>query len=45
MNKPKVAIVAMASQFESGGERAEEILKGVIQHLKESGLEDRKSVV
>lgn len=39
MNKPKVAIVAMASQFESGGERAEEILKGVIQHLKESGLE------
>jgi len=39
MSKPKVALVAMASQFESGGQRAEEILKGVIKHLEESGLE------
>ena len=39
MSKPKVALVAIASQFESGGQRAEEILKGVIKHLKESGLE------
>jgi len=39
MIKPKVALVAMASQFESGGERAEEILKRAIKHLEESGLE------
>jgi len=39
MVKPKVALVAMASQFESGGERAEEILKGAIKKLEESGLE------
>jgi L-fucose isomerase-like protein len=39
MGKPKVALVAMASRFESGGERAEEILKGAIKHLEESGLE------
>lgn len=39
MVKPKVALVAMASQFESGGERAEEILKRAIKHLEESGLE------
>jgi L-fucose isomerase-like protein len=39
MNKPKVALVAMASQFESGGERAEGILKGSIKQLEESGVE------
>jgi len=39
MIKPKVALVAMASQLESGGERAEEILKGAVKHLEESGLE------
>ncbi|MBA7518121.1 hypothetical protein ES705_10187 [subsurface metagenome] len=39
MVKPKVALVAMASQFESGGKRAEEILKGAIKQLEESGLE------
>lgn len=39
MVKPKIALVAMASQFESGSERAEEILKGAIEHLEESGLE------
>ena len=39
MVKPKIALVSMASQFESGGERAEEILKGAIEHLEESGLE------
>jgi len=39
MKKPKVALVAMASQFESGGERAEEILQGANKHLKECGLE------
>ena len=39
MVKPKVTLVAMVSQFESGGERAEEILKGVIKKLEESGLE------
>jgi len=39
MVKPKVALVAIASQFESGGERAEEILKGAIKQLEESGLE------
>jgi len=39
MVKPKVALVAMASQFESGGERAEEILKGAIKHLEANGLE------
>ena len=39
MVKPKVALVAMASQFESGGERAEEILQGAIKQLEESGLE------
>jgi len=38
MKKPKVALVAMASQFESGRERAEEILQGAIKHLKECGL-------
>ncbi len=39
MVKPKIALVAMASQFESGGERAEEILKGAIKNFEESGLE------
>lgn len=39
MKKPKVALVAMASRFESGGQRAEEILKGAIASLKEKGLE------
>jgi L-fucose isomerase-like protein len=39
MNKPKVALVAMASRFESGGQRTEEILKGAIQSLEKSGLE------
>jgi hypothetical protein len=39
MNKPKVALVAMASKFESGGQRSEEILKGAIQYLEKSGLE------
>jgi len=39
MVKPKVALVAMASQFESGGERAEEILIGAIKQLEERGLE------
>ena len=39
MVKSKVALVAMASQFESGGERAEEILKGAIKQLEEGGLE------
>lgn len=39
MDKPKIALVAMASQFESGSERAEEILKRAIEHLEESGLE------
>jgi len=39
MVKPKIALVVMASQFESGGERAEEILKGAVKHLEESGLE------
>jgi len=39
MVKPKIALVSMASRFESGGERAEEILKGAIEHLEESGLE------
>ena len=39
MVKPKVALVAMASQFESGGERAEQILREVKKQLKENGLE------
>jgi len=39
MVKPKIALVAMASQFESGGERAEEILKEATKQLKENGLE------
>ena len=39
MVKPKIALVAMASQFESGSERAEEILEGAIEHFEESGLE------
>jgi L-fucose isomerase-like protein len=39
MNKPKVALVAMASKFESGGQRSEKILKGAIQSLEKSGLE------
>jgi L-fucose isomerase-like protein len=39
MVKPKVALVAMASKFESGGQRAEEILKGAIKHLEKNGLE------
>jgi L-fucose isomerase-like protein len=39
MNKPKVALVAMASRFESGGQRTEEILKGAIKYLEKSGLE------
>jgi L-fucose isomerase-like protein len=38
MNKPKVALVALASRFESGGQRTEEILKGAIQSLEKSGL-------
>ena len=39
MVKPKVGLVVMASQFESGGERAEEILQGAIKHLEANGLE------
>jgi L-arabinose isomerase len=39
MIKPKVALVAMASKFESGGERAEEILKEATKHLEQNGLE------
>ncbi len=39
MIKPRVALVAMASHYESGGERAEEILKGAVKYLEESGLE------
>lgn len=39
MVKPKISLVAIASQFESGGERAEEILKEAIEYLEESGLE------
>ena len=39
MDKPKVALVALASKFESGGQRAEEILKGAIKHLEKNGLE------
>ena len=34
MNKPKVALVALASRFESGSQRNEEILKGAIQYLE-----------
>lgn len=39
MDKPKVALVAMASKLESGGQRAEEILKGAIKYLEKNGLE------
>ncbi len=39
MKKPKVALVAMASKFESGGERAEEILKEAIKYLEKKGME------
>ena len=39
MVKSKVALVAMASKFESGGQRAEEILKGAIKYLEKNGLE------
>ncbi|HDK26483.1 MAG TPA: hypothetical protein ENG48_05260 [Candidatus Atribacteria bacterium] len=39
MKKPKVALVAMASKFESGGERSEEILKEAIKCLEKKGLE------
>jgi len=39
MKKPKVALVAMASKFESGGERSEEILKEAIEYLEKKGLE------
>lgn len=39
MKKPKVALVAMASKFESGGERSEEILKEAIKYLEKKGIE------
>ncbi|MBA7573309.1 hypothetical protein ES708_15105 [subsurface metagenome] len=39
MSKPSIGLVAMASKFESGGQRSEEILKGAIKHLEEKGLE------
>jgi len=35
MHKLKVALVAMSSRFESGGQRIEEILKGAIKYLEE----------
>ena len=39
MKKPKVALVAMASKFESGGERSEKILKEAIKSLEKKGIE------
>ena len=39
MKKPKVALVAMASKFESGGERSGEILKEAIKYLEKKGIE------
>jgi len=39
MKKPKVALVVMASKFESGGERSEEILKETIKYLEKKGIE------
>ena len=39
MTKPKVAVVAVASRFESGGERAPEILENARKKLAASGLE------
>jgi L-fucose isomerase-like protein len=39
MSKPKIGLVAMASEFESGGQRSKEILKGAIKYLERNGLE------
>jgi len=39
MRKSKVALVAMASKFESGGERSEEIIKEAIKYLEKKGME------
>jgi L-fucose isomerase-like protein len=39
MSKPSLGLVAIASEFESGGQRSEEILKGAIKYLKDNGLE------